>query len=90
MPVTRRVVLKRLATVTDAGSRETTTIEALAAGLDADERAVKAHLDGLADCELARIYANESVRVTITGEEILELGADEVVIVDRPTTDTER
>ena len=90
MPVTRRAVLERLATVTDADSRETTTVEAIAAGLGADERAVEAHLDGLTDCELARVYANGSVRVTITGEELLELGADEAVIVESPTTDSER
>jgi hypothetical protein len=90
MPVTRRVVLERLATATDADSRETTTAEALATGLDADERTVEAHLHGLADCELARIHASGSVRVTITGEELLELGADEAVIVPRSTTDTER
>ncbi|MCQ4334173.1 hypothetical protein KM295_11925 [Natronomonas sp. F2-12] len=90
MPISRRVVLERLATETDADSRETMTVEALAAGLDTDERTVEAHLQRLADCELARIHASGRVRVTITGEEILELGADEVVIVDRPTTDTER
>jgi hypothetical protein len=82
MRVTRRAVFERLAAVTDADGRETTTAEALASGLDADVGAVEAHLAGLAACELARVDADGRVRVTITGEELLELDTDETVIVD--------
>jgi DNA-binding transcriptional ArsR family regulator len=81
MSVTRLEVLERLATVSDAAGRKTTTVEALASGLDTDERTVQTHLDGLAACELARFYG-ERVRVTITGEELLALDVNEVIIVD--------
>jgi hypothetical protein len=40
MPVTRRTVLERLAAASDAARQETTTIEALASALDADEHVV--------------------------------------------------
>lgn len=85
MPVTRRDVLEQLATASDAERRETTTIEALASALDADEHAVEAHLNGLAACELARKDTDGRVRVTVTGEELLELDTDEMVIVDSAT-----
>lgn len=88
MPVTRRTVLKQLAAMSDAESREETTVEALAAALDADERTVEVHLDGLAACELARIETTERTRVTITGEELLELDTDETVIVDPGTVES--
>jgi Mn-dependent DtxR family transcriptional regulator len=82
MPVPRRAVLDQLAAESDATAQETTTVVTLAATLEIDERAVEAHLQGLAACELARIDADGNARVTITGEELLELGTDEVVIVD--------
>ncbi|MFD1564483.1 hypothetical protein ACFR99_13105 [Haloarchaeobius amylolyticus] len=84
MAVTRREVLEHLATASDGETRET-TIEALAAALEADERTIESHLHGLADCELARIRSDGSARVTITGEELLELELDELVIVDPET-----
>ncbi|MEF8778611.1 MAG: hypothetical protein V5A36_06855 [Natronomonas sp.] len=90
MPTTRRTVLERLAAATDAERRNTTTIGAIASALDIEKDAVKAHLDGLADCELARIYPDGSVRVTITGEEFLALEADEAIIIDSSTHDTEQ
>jgi Mn-dependent DtxR family transcriptional regulator len=82
MAVTRRTVLEHLAETSDADRRETTTLEALASELGADEHAVEAQLDGLISCELARRASNGGIRVTITGEELLELDADEIVIVD--------
>jgi len=82
MDVTRRAVLEQLARANDAPRRETTTVEALASDLDTDEKTIEAHLDGLIACELARRDGNGGIRVTITGEELLELDADEMVIVD--------
>jgi len=84
MPVPRRTVLEELAAESDAAARETTTVAALAAALEIDERAVEAHLQGLVACELARVDPDGHARVTITGEELLELGTDEMVIVDAP------
>lgn len=88
MSVTRRTVLKQLAAESDAERQETTTIDALAATLDADEHAVESHLHGLEACELAHIGPDGSLRVTITGEELLELDVDETVIVDPATSNT--
>ncbi|MEF8825481.1 MAG: hypothetical protein V5A27_03935 [Halapricum sp.] len=82
MSVTRRVVLEQLATVTNADRRETTTKTALAATLDTDEGTIESHLNGLTACELVRTYPDGRVRITITGEELLALDTDELVIVD--------
>jgi Mn-dependent DtxR family transcriptional regulator len=81
-------VLEVLAAATDAERRETTTAGALASALGADERVVETHLERLADCELARFQADGSVRVTITGEELLEIEADGPLIVDDPEPDS--
>jgi Mn-dependent DtxR family transcriptional regulator len=82
MAVTRRAVLEQLATASDAGQRETTTTAALAAMLETDEGTIESHLDALAACELVRMYPDGRVRITITGEELLALDTDELVIVD--------
>ncbi|GGJ05829.1 hypothetical protein GCM10008995_14540 [Halobellus salinus] len=84
MSVTRRSVLEQLAAATDATRRETTTFEALATTLDTDEPTVESHVDGLTACELAKPYPDGSVRITITGEELLALDTDELVVVDSP------
>ena len=89
MTVTRRSVLEQLATASDATRRETTSIEALAVTLDADEHAVESHLEGLEACDLARIVPDGTARVTITGEELLELDTAEMVIVDAATPSSE-
>jgi DNA-binding transcriptional ArsR family regulator len=82
MDVTRTAVLEALAAASDAAQGETTTTAALAAALDVDEETVQSHLDALEACELARTYPDGRVRVTVTGEELLALEADELVIVD--------
>lgn len=84
MTVTRRDVLERLGTISDADSRETATVEELTATLDADEAVVRTHLEQLAACELARARPDGRVRITITGEELLELDPEEVIIVEAP------
>jgi hypothetical protein len=89
MSVTRRVVFEQLAAASDATRRETATVEALAATLDAGEHVVKSHIEGLEDCDLARRGPDGTARVTITGEELLALDTDEMVIVDAPTPDPE-
>lgn len=82
MSVTRRAVLEQLATTSDADQRETTTTAAIAAALNTDEETVESHLNGLAACELVRTYPDGQARITITGEELLALDTDEMVIVD--------
>lgn len=81
MSVTRRAVLEQLATASDADKRETTKA-GLATTLDTDEGTIESHLDGLTACELVRTYPDGRVRITITGEELLALDTDELVIVD--------
>ncbi|WP_435178806.1 hypothetical protein [Halorussus sp. AFM4] len=90
MPVTRRTVLEELAALSDAERQETTTVEALSSALEADEHAVEAHLNGLEACELARIDSDGRARVTITGEELLELDTDGMAVIDPTTPDAER
>jgi len=85
MSVTRRAVLRQLAAESDAERRETTSVEALATALGAETSAVEVHLNGLEACKLARSEAGGRVRVTITGEQLLELDTDEMVIVDVST-----
>jgi Mn-dependent DtxR family transcriptional regulator len=82
MSITRRAVLEQLATASDADQRETTTKTELAAALEIDEEVIESHLNGLAVCELVRTYPDGRVRITITGEELLSLDTDELVIVD--------
>jgi hypothetical protein len=82
MSVTRRVVLEQLARASDAAGRETTTKQGLVAMLDTDEATLESHLDGLAACDLAKICPDDRVRITITGEQLLALDTDELVIVD--------
>jgi Mn-dependent DtxR family transcriptional regulator len=82
MSVTRRAVLERLAAASDADQRETTTTAAIAAALNTDEVTIESHLNGLAACELVRTYPDGRARITITGEELLALDTDEMVIVD--------
>lgn len=86
MTATRRTVLEQLAAQSDAGRGETTTIDALAAALDTDTGTVESRLHGLATCELARVAPDGTARITVTGEQLLELEADELIVVD-PTTE---
>jgi hypothetical protein len=86
MTPTRRTVLEHLATASDADRRDTTTVGTLALVLDAGRHEIEAHLYGLAACELARIYPDGRVRVTVTGEEFLDLETDATTIVDPSPT----
>ena len=87
VPMTRRLLLECLAELSDADEPDTTDIETLCARLGTDEGTLSAHLDPLTDCELARRCGDGDVRITITGEELLELDAEELIVVDLPTTD---
>lgn len=82
MTVTRRVVLEQLASVSDAEERETTTKRTLAVTLETDQQTIDTHVAGLAACDLVRADPDGGVRITITGEELLELDTEEMVIVD--------
>lgn len=84
MTVSRREVLECLAAASDADARETTTVEALAAELDVEEGTLEGCLDRLAACELARTRHDGRVRITSTGEELLNLDTEEMIIVDPP------
>ena len=79
---TRREVLRQLANASDAERGSTTTVSVLSTAWLVDEAAIWSHLEGLADCDLARIYPDGRTRVTITGEELLALDAADPVIVD--------
>jgi len=81
MTVTRRQLLERLAAQGDAGTGETTTA-ALVAAVDADAATVRSHLAALESCDLVRTDADGRVRITVTGEELLSLDVDDVVIID--------
>ncbi|MEF8894357.1 hypothetical protein [Halodesulfurarchaeum sp.] len=82
MSVNKQVVLEQLAAATDATQQETTTIQALAATLAVDEQTVESHIQWLVACDLARLTPENDVRVTISGEQFLELDVDDTVIVD--------
>jgi DNA-binding transcriptional ArsR family regulator len=87
MCVTRRTVLQELAESTDAECRETTTVDALASALAARERTLQKHIDALVACELAHVEGDDRIRATVTGEELLALDTDEVIIVDPTSRD---
>lgn len=89
MPVTRRAVLEQLAEQSDAGGEETTTVSSVVTALECDEQAVRVHLHHLDTCELAHIDSNARVRVTVTGEELLDLDVGEGIIID-PETNPKR
>ncbi|WP_254838609.1 hypothetical protein [Natronomonas marina] len=81
MTVRRRDVLACLAAMSDAETGRTTTVAALSAALDANEATVAEHVTRLAAGDLAVRAPDAGVRVTVTGEELLELGAESVVVV---------
>lgn len=87
MSVTRRDVLEELDRRSDASAGERTSIEALADALAVGERTVREQLDGLESCELADVDPDGQVRITVTGEELLALDLDEMIIVDPETAD---
>jgi hypothetical protein len=87
MSVTRRDVLEELQGQSDASAGERTSIESLTDALAADERTVREQLDGLESCALADIDADGQVRITVTGEELLALDLDEMIIVDAEAID---
>lgn len=82
MSVSRWSVLEALAAETDPSGERTTTIDALATTLDTDELTVERHLAGLEACDLARQSVSGCVRVTITGEQLLDLDTGQMVILD--------
>lgn len=82
MAVTRHDILSAVASESEADGQETTTPAAIANSLQVTERVVGMHLDGLAACDLVRTYADGRLRITVTGQELLALDTDEVVIVD--------
>lgn len=82
MTVTRLSVLEELESVTDAERRETVTLDAFAERFEADRAVIEGHVARLVACDLARFHRDRGVRVTITGEELLAIDADDLVIVD--------
>jgi DNA-binding transcriptional ArsR family regulator len=87
MSVTRRDVLEELDRRSDTSAGERTSIEALADAFAVGERTVREQLDGLESCELADVDPDGQVRITVTGEELLALDLDEMIIVDPETAD---
>ena len=76
----RRTVLSALAEHSDAEG-ETTSVSTVAAAVDAPEAAVRAHVRGLIDCDMAR-ETDRGVRVTVTAEQLLALDLDGPIVVD--------
>lgn len=89
MTAPRDDVFEALVEATDAADSVTTSAESLASTLGADTETVDAHLRGLADCGLARRYPTGRVRVTITGEAVADLDAEDVVVVSPTEGDDE-
>jgi DNA-binding transcriptional ArsR family regulator len=87
MSVTRRDVLEELEGQSDASAGERTSVESLTDALAVDERTVREQLDGLEACELADVNSDGRVRITVTGEELLALDLDEMIVVDSEATD---
>lgn len=84
MTVTRRAVLEELAAASGAEPPETTSVDALAAALEAEPSAIEARLDELVARELALRTPDGAPRVTLTGEQLLELDLTAGVIIDIP------
>lgn len=85
MTVTRRTVLTELAAASGVEPSEATVIGALAGALHAEPAAIETHLNGLVAYEFARREPDGAVRVTVTGEQLLELDLPlEAIIVDAP------
>jgi DNA-binding IclR family transcriptional regulator len=80
MTDTRRLVLETLAEHSSSDG-ETVTVSALAESLDLSESSVERQVAGLVECDLART-TTAGVRVTLTGEELLELDVEGPVVVD--------
>jgi len=76
----RRTVLSTLAEHSDADG-ETTSVATVAAEVDAPEAVVRAQVEGLIDCDMAR-ETDDGVRVTVTAEQLLALDLDGPVVVD--------
>jgi YbbR domain-containing protein len=76
----RRTVLSTLADHSDADG-ETTTVATVADEVGAPEAVVRAQIDGLVDCDMAR-ETDRGVRVTVTAEQLLALDLDGPVVVD--------
>jgi hypothetical protein len=82
MPVTRWAVMEALDAASQADPERWTTVSAIANDLGTDEEVVRTHLDRLATCELATVRTDGTARITITGQELLELDVEDVVVVD--------
>ncbi|RCU44368.1 hypothetical protein DU504_16540 [Haloplanus salinus] len=80
-------MLEELDRQSDASAGERTSVESLTDALAADERTVRKQLDGLVSCELADIDADGQIRITVTGEELLALDLDEMIVVDPEAID---
>jgi Mn-dependent DtxR family transcriptional regulator len=85
--VSRRDVLEATAAASEAWSGRETTVSSIAAGLDAEESVVESHLDRLAACELVAVGPGGCVRITVTGQELLELDVDGPIVVETPDPD---
>jgi DNA-binding transcriptional ArsR family regulator len=85
--VSRWDVFEATAAASDARSDRETTVSSIAAGLDAEESVVGSHLDRLDACELVAVGPDGRVRVTVTGQELLELDVDGPVVVETPDPD---
>lgn len=87
MTVTRREVFECLAKATDATLERTTTVQRLASQLNTNTETILTHVEGLRACALARKRSDGRIRITITGEALLALETDAMIIVDPSSGD---
>jgi Mn-dependent DtxR family transcriptional regulator len=78
----RVAVLEQFGEKTDPDGDRTTTIETIAASLGIEEDLVDEHVQGLVTANLVKLTTDGQLRITITGEQFLELDVDDVVVVE--------
>ena len=82
MGLSRAAILDALAAESEPEPSRTTTVDGLAAALDADRDAVRVRVRGLVDCGLASHDHEGGVRVTRSGAAVAAMDVEGVVVVD--------
>jgi Mn-dependent DtxR family transcriptional regulator len=86
----RVAVLEQLGQVTDPSGDRTTTIETIADSMDLEEGIAQKHVQGLQRADLVTVTPDGGIRITITGEQFLELDVEDVVVVRSADRDSEQ
>jgi len=86
----RVALLEQLGEVTDSSGERTTSIETIAASMDLEMDLAEKHVQGLQNVDLVTVAPDGELRITITGEQFLELDVEDVVIVASTDRETEK